>query len=113
MPVSRTVAAGAGSASSEGTDHCYTSGFLASVLAVPEEAVMTHFDSVTEFEPASDCCLMTSVLEVTRATNVAFTSDSGTVRFGCWLCLQRPVEAGSSRRLAGRPGQYSAAPATV
>ena len=31
MLVSQTVAAGARSASSEGTAHCYTSGFLASV----------------------------------------------------------------------------------
>ena len=66
---------------------------------------MTHFDSVTEFALASDRCLMTSVLEVTRATNVAFELDSGTIRFGCWLCLQHPVEAGSSRRLAGRFGR--------
>lgn len=72
---------------------------------------MTHFDLVTE-APAFDLS-MTSEPEVTRATNVAFESDSGTVHFGCWLCLRQPGHAGSGQRLEGRPAPQSAALATA
>ena len=67
---------------------------------------MTHFDLVTE---AAFDLSMTSEPEVTRATNVAFESDSGTVHFGCWLCLRHLGRAGSGQRLEGRPAPQSAA----
>ena len=71
---------------------------------------MTHFDLVTE---AAFDLSMTSEPEVTRATNVAFESDSGTVHFGCWLCSRHPERAGSGQRLEGRPAPQSAALATA
>ena len=67
---------------------------------------MTHFDSVTVFAPAFDLS-MTYEPEVTRATNVAFESDSGTVHSGYWLCLRHPGRAGSGQRLEGRLGPQS------
>ena len=73
---------------------------------------MTHFDSVTEFAPAFDLS-MTSGSEVTRATNVAFESDSGTVHFGCWPCSRHLGRAGSGQRLEGRLGLQFTALAAV
>ena len=94
--------AGVVAADIEVTTSCSASGSpLASGVAVPAEAVMTHFNSSTVFGPASDCS-MTSGSEVTRATNVALL-DSGTDYFGRSQSARHWKPAGSARRLEGCP----------
>ena len=100
--MAQTAAAVFVAADTEETTSCSASGSpLASSVAVPVDAVMTHSNSFIVFGPTTDCS-MTSGSEVTRATNVDLL-DSGTDYFGRSQSARHWKPAGSARRLEGFP----------
>ena len=110
IPATRTAAT-VKAVDSEETEQCYRfASPLAFVLAVPEAAVMTRFNSFAVIELASDCSV-TSGFEVSRATDVAQSSDCGTIHFGC--CSPHLKLLSFDRRQEGFLTPSATIPATI